>query len=126
LYLEGVSPNGEGMTTIYKITPAEAWRAAEDAGAFTGAPVDVADGYIHLSAAHQVRETAARHFSGGRDLLLVAVDAGALGAALIWEPSRGGDLFPHLFGPLPMAAVLSAAPLPLGPDGRHVFPPEIP
>jgi uncharacterized protein (DUF952 family) len=114
------------MTLIYKITPADDWRAAEAAGVFTGAPVDVADGFIHFSAAHQARETAARHFAGGRDLLLLAVDAEALGAALIWETSRGGDLFPHLFAPLPMSAVVSAVPLPLGDDGRHVFPPEMP
>jgi uncharacterized protein (DUF952 family) len=113
------------MTLVYKISPCEAWRAAEDAGVFRGAPVDVADGFIHFSAAHQVRETAARHFAGQADLVLVAVDADALGAALIWEVSRGGDRFPHLFAPLPMSAVRSVVDLPLGADGRHVFPAEI-
>jgi uncharacterized protein (DUF952 family) len=113
------------MTLIYKISPREAWRAAEAAGVFNGAPVDVADGFIHFSAAHQARETAARHFAGQDDLVLVAVDAAALGAALIWEVSRGGDRFPHLFASLPMSAVRSVVDLPLGADGTHVFPAEI-
>ncbi len=114
------------MTLIYKISPAEAWRAAAAAGVFTGAPVDIADGFIHFSAAHQVRETAARHFSGQADLVLAAIDAEALGGSLVWETSRGGDRFPHLYGPLPMDAVRAAAPLPLGADGRHVFGADIP
>lgn len=112
------------MTIIYKIAPAALWRAAEAAGAFTGAPVDVADGYIHFSTAAQVRETARRHFAGQDDLVLVAVDAAALGPDLRHEASRGGDLFPHLYAPLPLGAVLSVRPLPLGPDG-HVFPDEV-
>lgn len=110
------------MPTIYKISPREAWQQAEAAGRFTGAPVDVADGYIHFSTAAQARETAAKHFAGQADLVLVAVDADALGAALAWEPSRGGALFPHLYADLPMAAVRWVRPLPLGPDGVHVFP----
>lgn len=108
--------------TIYKICDAAAWHAAERVGEFTGAPVDLADGYIHFSAADQVAETAAKHFAGERDLVLVAVDADALGPALKWEPSRGGALFPHLYGTLPLTAVRWTKPLPLGPDGRHVFP----
>lgn len=108
-------------STIYKISTEGAWCAAEAAGVFTGAPIDVADGYIHFSTAGQVAETAARHFAGQADLVLVAVDAGALGAALRYEPSRGGALFPHLYGTLPMSAVRWAKPLPLGPAG-HVFP----
>jgi uncharacterized protein (DUF952 family) len=112
-------------TTIYKICDAALWRAAERAGAFHGAPVDLADGYIHFSTAAQVRETAARHFAGVCDLMLVAVEAQALGRALRYEPSRGGALFPHLYGALPMAAVLWAEPLPLG-AGGHVFPEPLP
>lgn len=108
--------------TIYKITPRTAWLDAQAAGRFTGAPVDLADGYIHFSTEDQVRETAARHFAGQRDLLLVAVDVAALGEALKWEPSRGGALFPHLYADMPMAAVRWARPLPLGPDGAHLFP----
>ncbi|BAT59008.1 hypothetical protein GJW-30_1_01536 [Variibacter gotjawalensis] len=99
------------MTTIYKIAPRALWEAAERAGAFTGAPVDVEDGYIHFSARDQVEETAAKHFAGQRDLLLIAVDADALGHALQWEPSRGGALFPHLYAPLRMHAVQWVKPL---------------
>jgi uncharacterized protein (DUF952 family) len=110
------------VTPIYKICPAELWREAEREGAFRGAPVDAADGYIHFSTAAQAPETAAKHFAGERDLVLVAVDAPRLGAALKWEPSRGGALFPHLYGPLPLDAVRWVKPLPLGDDGRHVFP----
>ncbi|MFH6781205.1 MULTISPECIES: DUF952 domain-containing protein [Methylobacterium] len=110
------------MTVIYKICPVPLWREAEAAGRFDGAPVDLADGYIHFSTAAQAPETAAKHFSGQDNLLLVAVDAAALGGALRYEPSRGGALFPHLYGPLPLSAVKSAAPLPLGPGGNHIFP----
>ena len=109
------------MATIYKIVPASLWREAERAGAFTGAPIDRADGFIHFSTAGQVAETAARHFAGQHDLVLVAVDADALGPALRHEPSRGGALFPHLHGTLPLTAVRWVRPLPLGPAG-HVFP----
>jgi uncharacterized protein (DUF952 family) len=109
-------------TTIYKICERALWREAERAGLFRGAPVDARDGFIHFSTAAQVRETAARHFAGAADLMLIAVEAAALGGALRWEVSRGGDLFPHLYGPVPLAAVLWAKPLPLGSDRRHVFP----
>jgi uncharacterized protein (DUF952 family) len=89
---------------------------------FHGAAVDARDGFIHFSTATQARETAAKHFAGAPDLMLIAVDAGLLGDALKWEVSRGGDLFPHLYGVLPLAAVLWTKPLPLGPDRCHVFP----
>ncbi len=107
---------------IYKIAPRALWEEAEKAGVFAGAPVDHADGFIHFSTAGQARETAARHFAGKDDLLLVAVRPDALGDALRYEASRGGDLFPHLYAPLPLDAVAWAKPLPLGPDGRHLFP----
>lgn len=110
------------MTTIYKIVPQALWREAERTGTFTGAPVDLADGYIHFSTAAQALETASRHFAGQGDLLLVAVEGDRLGPTLRWEPSRGGDLFPHLYAPLAVAGVLWVKPLPLGPDGRHAFP----
>ena len=110
------------MSIIYKICTTAQWHEAERAGAFTGAPVDLADGYIHFSTAGQVRETAARHFAGAADLLLVAVDADALGNALRYERSRGGALFPHLYGTLPVFAARWVKPLPLGVDGLHVFP----
>jgi uncharacterized protein (DUF952 family) len=109
------------MTLIYKIVGAEEWRGAEATGVFTGASVDRADGYIHFSKAKQAPETAAKWFAGRDDLVLAAVDADALGPALRWEPSRGGDLFPHLYAPLPLAAVRWTRALPLGDDGRHVF-----
>ena len=108
--------------TIYKICPAALWAEAKVLGVFTGAPVDLADGYIHFSTAAQMAETAARHFTGQDDLLLLAIDAAALGSDLQYEQSRGGALFPHLYAPLPLAAVRWARPLPLGPDGAHVFP----
>ena len=104
---------------IYKIVPNTLWRAAEAAGVFTGAPVDHADGFIHFSAADQVAETAARHFAGQDDLLLVAIDPAALGPALKWEVSRGGALFPHLYAPLDLAAVAWVKPMPRGADGTH-------
>jgi uncharacterized protein (DUF952 family) len=110
------------MTTIYKICPAQLWRDAQRAGQFRGAPLDLTDGFIHFSSARQVAETAAKHFPGATDQVLVAVDGAVLGAALKWEPSRGGDLFPHLYGALLMDAVKWVKPLPLGADGRHVFP----
>lgn len=89
---------------------------------FAGSPIDVRDGFIHLSTAGQLRETAAKHFAGGEDLLLVAVSANQL--ALKWEPSRGGALFPHLYAPLMLTAVLWVRELPLL-DGAHVIP-ELP
>ncbi|MCK4204326.1 DUF952 domain-containing protein [Brucella pituitosa] len=109
-------------TTIYKIAPRDLWAQAEEAGIFTGAPVDIADGYIHFSTYTQVRETAAKHFAGQTDLLLVSVDVTALGDALKYEASRGGALFPHLYATLPMSAVTKVEPLPLDKDGLHIFP----
>lgn len=115
------------MTTlIYKIAPLPLWREAEAAGLFRGSAVDLADGFIHFSTARQTRETAAKHFAGQDGLLLVAVDAGRLGPALKYEASRGGDLFPHLYGELPLSAVAWTEPLPLGPDGAHIFPDPLP
>lgn len=113
---------GCGRVVIYKICRAGEWRDAEQAGAFRGAAIDLEDGYIHFSSGEQVAETAARHFAGCDDLVLVAVAAAALGAALKWEPSRGGALFPHLYGVLTLDAVLWVKPLPLGGNGRHMFP----
>jgi uncharacterized protein (DUF952 family) len=109
-------------TTIYKICERASWETGERSGVLPGAEVDVRDGFIHLSTAAQVRDTAARHFAGIDDLMLIAVDADALGGALKWEISRGGDLFPHLYGALPLTAVIWAKPLAMGADRRHVFP----
>ena len=107
---------------IYKIASIGEWKAAEEAGQFDGSAVDIADGFIHFSTDEQMRETAAKHFAGQSDLLLIAVDDNQLD--ITWEPSRGGALFPHLYGPLPMHAVAQSWPLPLGPDGVHQFPDE--
>jgi uncharacterized protein (DUF952 family) len=106
---------------IYKIHPAADWADAERAGTFLGAPIDLADGYIHFSTGAQARETAAKHFAGQPGLLLIALEAAALGTALVWEPSRGGALFPHLYGPLSLAAVRWVMLLPLQADGSHAF-----
>ena len=109
---------------IFKILAAEEWAALEADGATDGAPVDLADGFIHFSTAEQAAETAAKHFAGRDGLVLAAVEADALGDALRWEPSRGGALFPHLYRALRRDEVVWARPLPLGADGAHVFPPE--
>lgn len=114
------------MPTLYKIVPAALWREAERSGTFRGSPFDVKDGFIHFSTAKQVEDTAAKHFAGERDLLLVRVDAAILGAALKWEPARGGALFPHLYGELDLANVTHVEPLPLTDSGNHRFPPLAP
>lgn len=106
---------------IYKILRADEWRDLEAAGRSAGAPVDLRDGFVHLSTAAQVEETAARHFMGEDGLVLVAVDESRLVPELAWEPSRGGDLFPHLYRELRRDDVLWAAPLPFK-GGRHRFP----
>jgi uncharacterized protein (DUF952 family) len=113
------------MTTVYKIVAADLWRAAEDGGVFGGAGIDLNDGFIHLSTGAQARRTAELYFAGQNNIVLVAVDDASLGEALKYEPSRDGDLFPHLYGSLPLAAVLSVRPLPLGADGNHVFPDDV-
>jgi uncharacterized protein (DUF952 family) len=107
---------------IYKVVSREQWAEAGQAGTFRGAPIDLQDGFIHFSAAGQVVETVAKHFAGQTDLLLIEIDAAALGEALKWEVSRGGDLFPHLYGSLPLESVHSVVDLPLGSDGAHLFP----
>ncbi|AZO13011.1 DUF952 domain-containing protein [Mesorhizobium sp. M3A.F.Ca.ET.174.01.1.1] len=107
---------------IYKIAPEALWREAEKQGRFKGAPVDIADGFIHFSTAAQVRETAAKHFAGQSDLLLIAIDGEKLGSALKYEVSRGGSLFPHLYAPLAVDAAIWVRPLALGADGSHQFP----
>jgi uncharacterized protein (DUF952 family) len=107
---------------VYKICPAPAWRDAERQGVYRGSADDARDGFIHLSTAAQVEGAARRHFSGERALFLIAVNADALGPALRWEPSRGGDLFPHLYGDLDLATVVSVMDLPLRADGVHAIP----
>lgn len=106
---------------VFKIFRGPEWVALRTAGETPGAPVDLADGYIHLSTAEQVAETAARHFAGAEDLVLLALEADTLGPALRWEPSRGGALFPHLYRPLRLSEIAWHAPLPLI-EGAHRFP----
>ncbi|HUS55051.1 MAG TPA: DUF952 domain-containing protein [Thermohalobaculum sp.] len=110
---------------IYKILTGPQWAALERDGETVGAPVDLADGFVHFSTVGQVAETAAKHFAGQAGLMVLAVDADALGEALKWEPSRGNALFPHLYAPLRRANVVWAKPLPLGADGVHEFPAEL-
>jgi uncharacterized protein (DUF952 family) len=110
------------VTTIYKICERTSWQAAERAGLYRGSDVDRHDGFIHFSTATQVAETVAKHFARLTDLVLVAADAAALGSALKWERARGGDLFPHLYGALPVAAVRWARPLPDEIAGCRVLP----
>ena len=119
-----ISRSGETeMTTpIYKIVPASLWREASEKGVFEGAPVDLADGFIHFSTGKQLAETAKRHFAGQTGLLLVAVDADLLGEELKFEPSRGGDLFPHLYATLSVESALWVQPIETGPDGSLSLP----
>jgi uncharacterized protein (DUF952 family) len=110
------------VRTIYKICEKALWRKAETERWFVGASADIRDGFIHFSTAAQVAGTATKHFAGVPDLVLVAVDANALGASLKWEASRGGELFPHLYAPLPLSAVLWGRPLADEIGGRRSVP----
>jgi len=112
-------------STIYRLTDAAAWLTAQREGTFRGSEHDLRDGFIHFSTAAQLAETAARHYVGQSGLILLAVDAAALGSALRWEVSRGGALFPHLYAALPVGAVTRAVPIPLGADGRHALPNDL-
>lgn len=107
---------------IYKIIDRDEWDAARACGRYTGSADDRRDGFIHFSTAAQMKVTAAKHFAGQQNLVLLALEAGRLGEALKWEPSRGGDLFPHLYGSMPASAVVKTWPLRLGEDGTHQFP----
>lgn len=107
---------------IYHMCRADEWRAAQEAGRYAGSSQDRADGFIHFSTASQVVASAAKHRAGQDGLVLLEVDVAMLGTGLRWEVSRGGQLFPHLYGDLPVAAVTRVTALTLGPDGRHVFP----
>lgn len=110
---------------IFHMCRRDEWERALAAGSYPGSSQDAADGFIHFSTARQLPESAARHRRGQPDLLLLTTAPAALGAALKWEPSRGGALFPHLYGPLPVAAVLRVDPLPLDADGVPQPPPHV-
>ena len=115
------------MTVIYRIISAADWQAAQAAGAFSGTAHDLRDGFIHFSTAKQAAETAAKHYTAKTDLLLLYVRDSDLTSPLKWEPSRNDDLFPHLYGPLPVSAVYRVETLPLDSvTGRHIFPGDMP
>ena len=108
---------------IFHMCRADEWWQAEARGAYGGSSQDILDGFIHFSSGSQVMESAAKHRAGQSDLLLLGVDPERLPAGTLkWEPSRGGQLFPHLYGPLPIDCAVHVAPLPLNENGRHVFP----
>ena len=113
------------MALLYRIVPEPEWLAAKTEGVYRGSSHDVRDGFIHLSAAHQVRGTLAAHYPGRTDLVLLTIDADAIvseSGKLVWEPSRAGELFPHLYGVLPVTAVQTVVQLVVGVDGEHVVP----
>ncbi len=129
----GAAPAGTALTVgawqcinrfmlIYKVLRAPEWAELRRLGVSPGAPVDVADGFVHFSTGEQLAETCARHFAGETGLVLLALESEELGEALKWEPSRGGALFPHLYRELRMSDIVWQTDLPLGPDGRHRFP----
>jgi uncharacterized protein (DUF952 family) len=111
---------------VYKIARKPEWDEVDKSGSFTGSVDDKRDGFIHLSAAHQVRATCDKYFAGENNLLLVALDAKRLDPSLKWEESRGGEKFPHLYGALPIALVHCVVPIRREDNGRPIFPPEIP
>ncbi len=111
---------------IFKVAKADAWREAQALGAYHGSADDIRDGYIHLSTADQLAGTLAKHFAGQDGLVLVALDASALGDKLVWEPARGGALFPHLYDALPVGAALWTRSLSLKADGSHALPDDLP
>jgi uncharacterized protein (DUF952 family) len=119
-----IQPNWKSgrLRTIYKICPASSWREAERQGTYRGSADDARDGFIHFSTAAQLPETLRKYYFGQTGLFLVAVDAGALGDDLRWEPSRGGDLFPHLYGELDLGAVTAVMDLRARSDGNHDIP----
>ncbi|NIY72366.1 DUF952 domain-containing protein [Marivivens donghaensis] len=106
---------------IYKIFRADEWAALQANGETAGAPIDITDGYVHTSTAEQARETAAKHFAGEDGLVLLALESDSFGDELKWEPSRGGQLFPHIYRNLRMTDIIWQKPLPLV-DGTHQFP----
>ncbi len=112
-----------GQERVYHLCRRTDWEAARRSGTYHGSADDRRDGFLHFSTAAQVVESAVRHRAGDPDLLLLTVSVSALGRALRWERSRADQLFPHLYGPLPVDSVIAAEPLPLGEDGRHQFPP---
>jgi uncharacterized protein (DUF952 family) len=116
---------GDTGQPIYHMCRRAEWERAVLGGVYPGSSQDVADGFMHFSTAEQIVESAARHRAGQDGLVLLAVEEERLGEVLRWERSRGGALFPHLYGPLPLDAVVAVHDLPLGPDGAHIFPAQV-
>jgi uncharacterized protein (DUF952 family) len=110
------------MTIIFHMADKDAWEDAVAAGNYPGTPMDQEDGYIHMSTAETIVGSAAKHRKGAQNLLLLVIESDALGEKLVWEPARGGILFPHLYEGLDPKKVAKVIPLPLGSDGLHVFP----
>ena len=110
---------------IYKICTRDEWNTLSACGTFAGSPDDLRDGFIHLSAANQVARTAARFFAGQPNLTLLGIDPNRLGNGLEWEQSSSGAQYPHFYGALPLDAVITTTTLDIGPDGRHILPPEV-
>lgn len=108
----------------YKICTENEWRQLQETGRFFGSADDLRDGYVHLSGRGQVARTASKFFAGRTDLVLLAINPDRLGSALRWEASESGTLYPHLYAPLPLDAVVTATPLLLGADGHHILPAE--
>lgn len=115
-------PAPQAGQRLYRLLPAADWRQAVADGAYCGAPHDTADGFIHLSTADQVEETAAKHYAGVPELMVLTVDSSRLDGELKWEPARGGELFPHLYGTVPLEAVLGAELVATDRDGAYTFP----
>ena len=111
---------------IYHLARKAEWESSMEAGVYHGTAEDHADGFLHFSTAEQVAESARKHRAGERDLILLFVDEDALDDKLVWEPSRGGQLFPHLYASLQVAAVVKTADLPLDESGIHIFPEDMP
>jgi uncharacterized protein (DUF952 family) len=110
---------------IYKICTENEWRQLLESGRLFGSPDDLRDGFIHFSGPHQVARTASKFFAGRTDLMLLTVNPESFGDALRWEGSGGDTLYPHLYAPLPLEAVVAAVPMRLGPDARHILPAEL-
>jgi len=117
-----MTPNHAEPDLIFKVADSQSFAAAAGSGQFAGMPVDLADGYIHFSTAGQLRETLAKHFKGQGDLTLAAIRRADIAQHLRWEPSRGGALFPHLYAPLPLNAVVHQAPIAVAADGSVALP----
>jgi uncharacterized protein (DUF952 family) len=111
-----------GPSEAFKIVDADEWAAAEAVGAYDGSTIDLQDGYIHLSAQDQLAGTVSKHYPGRQNLLLLTVDLAMLGETLVWEPSRGGALFPHIYGPLPVTAATAKQAFSVSADGEMIFP----